>query len=101
MQSEITATQETKEDEISQSVEKASPPEKLIMAEEIVEGHVTWKSFKLLISGLGGDHPVMFFVVLVLLMGVSCALSTIQTWFLGVWGEQYEHRLPSQVHLSL
>ena len=29
---------------------------KLILAEEIVEGRITWKALKLFVHGLGGEH---------------------------------------------
>jgi hypothetical protein len=34
---------------------------KLVVAEEIAKGHVTWKSVKLYLSGLGGDYPLILF----------------------------------------
>ncbi|KAF8969860.1 hypothetical protein BDZ97DRAFT_1902271 [Flammula alnicola] len=56
---------------------------KLVVAEEIVEGHITWRSMKLLLLGFGGNHPILFF-----------------TWFLGFWGSQYETHDPSEVFVS-
>ncbi|KAF9553875.1 multidrug resistance-associated ABC transporter [Agrocybe pediades] len=70
---------------------------KLVIAEEIAQGHVTWKSFMLLIRNLGGDHPVIFFSgVLLLLIIVEWGL-TFQSWFLGYWGAQYEGHDPSEI----
>lgn len=80
---------------------KAKADGKLVVAEEIVEGHITWKSIKLLISGLGGRYPVLFVLLLAGSIGTTTTMSTAQTWFLGVWGSQYENHAPSEVHLYL
>lgn len=82
----------------------AKAPEKdgkLVIAEEIAEGHVTWKSFMLLVRNLGGDHPILFYTsVMGLLIIVEWGL-TFQSWFLGYWGTQYEGHDPSDVKDSL
>lgn len=80
---------------------KATADGKLVVAEEIVQGHVTWNSIKLLVSALGGNYPVLFFAALVGCTAVSTCIYTAQTWFLGVWGSQYETRSPSEVRLYL
>ena len=72
----------------------------LIMAEEIVEGHITWRSFKLLLESLGGGHPIFFFVICVLALLLNAWSITFQTWFLGYWGSQYETRPSSAVDVS-
>lgn len=90
-----------KSKEETEPAPKATPDGKLVVAEEIVEGHITWKSIMLLVSALGGNHPVLFFVVLIGWLGVASGLNTAQTWFLGVWGSQYESHAPSHVHLFL
>ncbi|KAF9054811.1 multidrug resistance-associated ABC transporter [Panaeolus papilionaceus] len=63
---------------------------KLILAEEVAEGKVSWHSFKLFVYGLGGDHPIVFFVVFFSLMFVYELLALTQAWFLGYWGSKYE-----------
>ena len=73
---------------------------KLIVAEEIVEGHITWRSFKLLLGSLGGGHPILFFVTCVLALLLNEWSITFQTWFLGYWGSQYETHPASEVNLS-
>ena len=51
-------------EEVKPAIKKANPTDgKLVIAEEIVKGHVTWKSMKLYFSGLGGDYPLMFFSI--------------------------------------
>lgn len=74
---------------------------KLIMKEETVEGHVTWKSIKLFLSGLGGNHPVLFYVLWTSGIALTDWLWTFQVWFLGHWGSQYENHAPSEVPASL
>ncbi|KAF9476113.1 multidrug resistance-associated ABC transporter [Pholiota conissans] len=74
---------------------------KLMIAEEIVQGHVTWRSFKLLFSSLGGDHPIMFFSVIVAGLLLNEWTYTFQVWFIGYWGSQYEHHPASEVPVYL
>ena len=74
---------------------------KLVLAEEIVQGHVTWDSMKLLISALGGRYPILFCVAFIGILGVNTCIYTSQTWFLGVWGSQYETHSASDVNLYL
>lgn len=74
---------------------------KLTIAEEIVEGHVTWNSFKLLLTSLGGDHPIFFFfLVMVGLLGNEWTFN-FQIWYIGYWGSQYETHPASEVPVYL
>ncbi|KAH9041259.1 hypothetical protein EDB85DRAFT_1921835 [Lactarius pseudohatsudake] len=73
---------------------------KLILAEEIAEGHVSWDAVKLFISGLGGAHPVLFWIVFVGGMLLCDTLMTVQTWFMGYWAEQYVIYPPDQVDIT-
>ncbi|KAF8876201.1 hypothetical protein CPB84DRAFT_1853019 [Gymnopilus junonius] len=91
--------EESKED-TEEPAAKPSSDGKLVVAEEIKEGHITWKSINLLLSALGGNHPTLFFLVLVSWLALANVLITTQTWFLGLWGTQYEYRAPSEVRLS-
>jgi hypothetical protein len=89
-----------KENEVVPIVESALEG-KLVVAEEIVEGHITLKSMKLLFSGLGGNHPIFFFAAWTIGMMFSELTSTARTWFLGAWGSQYEKHAPSEISLPL
>lgn len=71
---------------------------KLIMKEEIAEGHITWKSIKLFLSGLGGNYPFVFFSLWLSGIMLTDWITTLQVWFLGYWGSQYEGHAPSEVH---
>lgn len=74
---------------------------KLIMAEEIAYGHVSWKSLKLLIDGLGGEYPNGFFAFLCACIVALSALQALEPWFLGFWGSQYETHPASEVNAVL
>jgi len=97
-QNHIAALEISKNEEVDKT--KPQSTGKLVVAEEIVEGRVSWKTMNLLISGLGGRHPVLFFTLLILGLIGSRLTYIAQTWFLGVWGSQYENHSPSDVRLS-
>ena len=81
---------------------------KLIVAEEIDEGHIGWpacSSFflftldrslnwiyivKLYFASLGGDYVFFFFIVVLggFLLSEACNVS--QTWWIGHWASKYE-----------
>ncbi|KAF8803419.1 multidrug resistance-associated ABC transporter [Phlegmacium glaucopus] len=91
---------DTEKDDAERVLQPHSPADgKLIVAEEIPEGHVSWKSMKLFFSGLGGSHPVFFFIVWTSGILLAECTMTVQTWFLGVWGSQYETHTPSEVNI--
>ncbi|KAH9019330.1 hypothetical protein EDB83DRAFT_2508434 [Lactarius deliciosus] len=73
---------------------------KLILAEEIAEGHVSWDAVKLFVSGLGGAHPVLFWIVFAGGLLLCDTLMTVQTWFMGYWAEQYVIYPPDQVNIT-
>ncbi|KAJ7691269.1 hypothetical protein B0H17DRAFT_1159808 [Mycena rosella] len=70
---------------------------KLIVAEEIAIGHVTWSALNLYFAGMGGGHTILFFaVVLGAIVGVRSE-HALQTWFLGYWASQYGQGRPVAV----
>ncbi|KAG0697813.1 hypothetical protein DFH29DRAFT_984146 [Suillus ampliporus] len=73
---------------------------KLVMSEEIAVGHVSWPAFKLYLTGLGGNYPMTFWVVFLVLIGLTDFFNTVQTWFLGYWASQYEYHQPSEVNIG-
>ncbi|KAJ2927022.1 hypothetical protein H1R20_g10047, partial [Candolleomyces eurysporus] len=79
---------------------KPSSGGKLIVAEEIDEGHVGWSSIKMYLSALGGKHPVLFFSTFVAGQGFYHSALAFQTWFLGFWASQYTDRPASDVSIS-
>ncbi|KAI0717853.1 P-loop containing nucleoside triphosphate hydrolase protein [Cerioporus squamosus] len=72
---------------------------KLIVAEEIQEGHVGWDSVKLFLGNVS-RRPLMFWVVYISGFVAKHLLSNIQTWYLGVWATQYETHPPNEVAVS-
>ncbi|KAF8876209.1 multidrug resistance-associated ABC transporter [Gymnopilus junonius] len=92
---------EIAKEEIDTPEAKPKPADgKLVIAEEINVGHVTWRSVKLLITSLGGDHTILFFVFVIGSFFINEWSLTFQTWFLGYWGSQYETHPPSEVDIS-
>ncbi|KAF8256886.1 ABC transporter type 1, transmembrane domain-containing protein [Lactarius quietus] len=73
---------------------------KLILAEEIAEGHVSWDAVKLFINGLGGTHPVMFWILFVGGILLCNAFETVQKWFMGYWAERYNVYPPEKVNIA-
>ncbi|KZT36420.1 P-loop containing nucleoside triphosphate hydrolase protein [Sistotremastrum suecicum HHB10207 ss-3] len=80
--------------------EPAIPTEggKLIVAEEMAVGHITWASIRLYISSVGGP---LFFAVFVLGYTVWVLLEVLGTWFYGYWSSQYEQKEASEVRVHL
>ena len=70
---------------------------KLILAEEIVEGRITWKALKLYLDGLGGNHPFLFAAVWISGLLATQLAVNFGGWFLGYWGSQYETHHPEEV----
>ena len=87
--------------EVEETPSKGAGESKLTVAEEIVEGRVTWHSFKLLLFGLGGDYPILFCVVVVIALILDYSSHNLQTWYLGYWGSQYESHPASEVPVYL
>ena len=86
-------------EEVKPAIEKANPSDgKLVIAEEIAKGRVTWKSTKLFFSALGGDYPLMFFSIWISVTFLIDWVNTFQVWFLGYWGSKYENNTPSEVN---
>ena len=88
--------------QVADEVDKAeqNPDGKLILAEEIMEGRVTWNAFKLYLDGLGGQHPFLFATVFVVGLLLAHVAMNFGIWFLGYWGSQYDNHLPEEVHVS-
>ncbi|KZV73085.1 ATP-binding cassette transporter [Peniophora sp. CONT] len=62
---------------------------KLVVAEEVALGHVTWSALNLFFSALGGAHSTLFWTAFLGLLALSQILAAAQTWELGYWAEQY------------
>ncbi|KAI9509765.1 hypothetical protein F5148DRAFT_1275094 [Russula earlei] len=73
---------------------------KLIVAEEIAEGRVSWDAYKLFLEGLGGSHVFLFWILFVGGLLLCDALMVVQTWFMGYWAEQYDLYPPESVSIT-
>jgi hypothetical protein len=89
---------------------------KLVVAEEIAQGHVSWHAckyhsssckhsilkwiapvVKLFLTGLGGKYPFAFWIGLVSGIGLSELFDVMEVWWLGYWARQYTLADPSSV----
>ncbi|KAI0948128.1 hypothetical protein AcW1_009723 [Taiwanofungus camphoratus] len=92
---------EKAEEEVDQIIPEVKQADgKLIVAEEISEGHVSWQALKLFFTSLGGRHPVAFWFWLFGSYILSELASVIQIWVLGLWARQYEKHQSSEVAVS-
>ncbi|EKM60769.1 uncharacterized protein PHACADRAFT_246884 [Phanerochaete carnosa HHB-10118-sp] len=82
--------------------ESAAPKSdgKLIVAEEISEGHVGWPALKLYLAALGGDSQFIFWSLFLGGMILCRLVMTAQAWYLGYWARQYETHDPSEVDVG-
>lgn len=67
---------------------------KLVLAEEVAIGHVSWDAMKLYYSNAGG--PLYWFTVISTIL-FSKALTCIGSWLLGRWAADYENYPPESV----
>ncbi|KAF9030066.1 P-loop containing nucleoside triphosphate hydrolase protein [Rhodocollybia butyracea] len=101
-QVEIDETIEEAVEEISPDGDKKKPSDgegKLIVAEEVQIGNVGWPALRLLLKGLGGQHPILFFATFFTGMVLSDIGEIFQTYFLGYFASQYETHEPSEVNV--
>ena len=100
------ADNEQQESEIVEQIVDAVNKEerkdgKLILAEEIAEGRISWKALKLYLDGLGGDHPFLFATIWISGFLATHLAINFGIWFLGYWASQYENHHPEEVRVSL
>ncbi|KAF5370320.1 hypothetical protein D9758_006919 [Tetrapyrgos nigripes] len=74
---------------------------KLVMDEEIVTSRRFLSSLTLYFSALGGGHPLVFLVVVILGFTLVTLTTTFQTWYLGYWASQYEYHSPEDMPVLL
>ncbi|KAF8898485.1 hypothetical protein BD779DRAFT_1607278 [Infundibulicybe gibba] len=78
------------EEEVDSTPADDSKDGKLIVAEEIEEGHISWAARE-------GNHPILFFLAFVLGLILTELANAAQTWYLGYWASQYEKHPASEV----
>jgi hypothetical protein len=100
LRKEVKAEREQKEKDDSVvdppqvEAKEAEESGKLILAEEIAEGHVAWSALKMYFLAFGGG---LLWTIVILGCLLSAALNAFQSWFLGEWARQYEHRPVSEI----
>ncbi|KAF9650725.1 multidrug resistance-associated ABC transporter [Thelephora ganbajun] len=70
---------------------------KLMVAEEVAEGHVSWSALKLFFIGMGGSYSLFFWFTVIVSLGLTEVSLAVQTWYLGVWSAQYDNHDASEV----
>lgn len=71
---------------------------KLIVAEEIEVGHLSWSALKLYLSAMSDDHPYIFLLAFLLGTLMVQTLFVSISWYLGYWASQYETHDPSEIN---
>ncbi|PBK77153.1 hypothetical protein ARMSODRAFT_949046 [Armillaria solidipes] len=94
-------------DKVEEEIDSQLPPDakksdgKLIVAEEIEEGHIGLPALKFFFSSLGGGHVWLFFMSFIGGLAITEILNAAQTWWLGHWASQYDGREAYQVPVFL
>ncbi|KAJ7642966.1 P-loop containing nucleoside triphosphate hydrolase protein [Mycena polygramma] len=70
---------------------------KLIVAEEMEFGHVTWGALKMFFFAHTVGNVALFFAVLAIVILLTSVASRLETWYLGYWASQYGYRTPVSV----
>ncbi|KAJ7283148.1 P-loop containing nucleoside triphosphate hydrolase protein [Mycena rebaudengoi] len=86
------------------TTQEAAVPEsdgKLIVAEEIHEGHVSPAAVKMYLFAMAGNHRVLFFGSWVFGLLFEQAFGVLRTWLLGYWARQYDFYPASDVPVLL
>ncbi|KAI0329604.1 multidrug resistance-associated ABC transporter [Cubamyces sp. BRFM 1775] len=73
---------------------------KLIVAEEIAEGHVSWPALRLYLSSMGGAHSFIFWLSVIGFLFVCEFMGIFQTYWLGFWAQQYEDHSQADVNVA-
>ncbi|KAI0711030.1 hypothetical protein C8T65DRAFT_739602 [Cerioporus squamosus] len=73
---------------------------KLIVAEEISEGHVSWQALRMYLSSMGGGYTLVFWFSVIGFLCLCELLGTLETWWLGYWAQQYEDQDQSDVNVG-
>ncbi|KAI0711801.1 P-loop containing nucleoside triphosphate hydrolase protein [Cerioporus squamosus] len=85
-----------KVDEIEKGEKAKQSSGKLVVAEEVEEGHVGWKAIALYFGNVSG-RPLVFWFIYASGYFVRHLILNVQTWYLGVWAAQYETHPTNEV----
>jgi ABC-type glutathione transport system ATPase component len=81
--------QDTEGDDLGEEAATRKDDGKLMVSEEVEEGHVGWDTFKLYLLSVGFKWPIMFWVGYFGTTFLAQAVYTSQNWWLAKWSEQY------------
>ncbi|KAJ7081163.1 multidrug resistance-associated ABC transporter [Mycena belliarum] len=70
---------------------------KLIVAEEIEFGHVTWGALRMFFFAHTVGNAALFFTILAVIIVLTSVASRLETWYLGYWASQYGSGTPVSV----
>ncbi|KAI0717852.1 P-loop containing nucleoside triphosphate hydrolase protein [Cerioporus squamosus] len=87
-----------KVDEVEKRSEAKQSSGKLVVAEEVEEGHVGWKAIALYLGNVS-KRPLVFWTIYASGYFVRHLILNVQTWYLGVWAAQYETHPTSEVNV--
>ncbi|KZP30958.1 P-loop containing nucleoside triphosphate hydrolase protein [Athelia psychrophila] len=73
---------------------------KLIVAEDIAEGHVSWAALKSFFLGLGGKHPVAFWVGYLGFCLIGTFTDSFGPWWMGFWATQYKSHTSAEISVA-
>ncbi|KZV63784.1 P-loop containing nucleoside triphosphate hydrolase protein [Peniophora sp. CONT] len=86
--------EDLQEDTAAEKVLEKKVDGKLVLAEELAEGTITWAALKLFFDGLGGS---VFWTLFIGGYTINAVLQSVTVWFLGYWSEQYDLHPASEV----
>ncbi|KAI0768822.1 multidrug resistance-associated ABC transporter [Trametes elegans] len=93
------AREEVDKPEVENAAEVSPEKGKLVVAEEITEGQVGWKTLRLYFINTS-RRPILYWTALALMLSVTHSVMNSQAYVLGVWAAQYEDHDPSQVSVA-
>jgi hypothetical protein len=87
---------EPSKDEVPEDDDSKAKPVsgKLVIAEEVAQGHVSWAALNLYFSSLGGG---IYWIAVVGGDITAHILGAVQPLYLGIWAKEYETKPPSEV----
>ncbi|KAH9854915.1 multidrug resistance-associated ABC transporter [Lenzites betulinus] len=94
---------DTEVDQPAEPDEEVAPQKtdgKLIVAEEIAEGHVSWPALRLYLFSMGGGHSFIFWTSVIAFLLICEFMGVFQTYWLGYWAQQYEDQEQADVKVS-
>ncbi|KAM5539771.1 hypothetical protein V8D89_006584 [Ganoderma adspersum] len=85
--------------EKEEDVNAPSSAGKLVVAEEMEEGHVGWRALLLYLGNMS-TRPLLFWFIYATGYTLRHSITNVQAWWLGVWAAQYETTAPEEVHVQ-